>query len=357
MKKLLSLLLASAMILSLSACAPIERDPQSQKPDTLAFTDDLGREVAVPGEINRIVPAGPLAQIVLYAIAPDMFVGLSARWDDSAEDFVPKAYRDLPYFGQLYSSADLNVEELALADPQIIIDIGESKKNAVEDLNTLQAQTTIPVVFISATLETMPQTFRTLGRLLGREEKAEKLAQFCERVYSRTISIMAQVGEENKVDGLYVLGEEGLNVLAKGSFHAELLDLLTNNLAVVENPVGKGTGNEVTMEQIALWDPEFVLFAPDSIFETVAKTDPWANITAIANGNYLEVPEGPHDWMGSPPSVQRYLGLIWLTAELYPDFCDYDVKAEILEYYELFYNCRLTETQYINLTANAFLNR
>ena len=374
MKKLLVLLLALIMVLSLAACgakqsnptdaptdapvvteAPTEATPETEAaPTTVVFTDDLGREVELPADITRIVSTGPLAQIVLYAIAPDMFVGLSAKWYDSAEGYIPEEYWNLPFFGQLYGSADLNVEELALAAPQVIIDIGEAKGNAVEDLNTLEEQTTIPAVFISATLETMPQTFRTLGELLGREEKGEELAQFCERVYNRTVSIMEQVGD-NKVDALYVLGEQGLNVLAKDSYHAELIDMLTNNLAVVENPVGKGTGNEVTMEQIALWNPNFVLFAPDSIFETAAETDTWADINAIVNNNYIEVPEGPHNWMGSPPAVQRYLGLIWLTAELYPEYCDYDVKAEIYEYYELFYNCQLTEEQYAALTANAFL--
>ena len=46
---------------------------------------------------------------------------------------------------------------------------------------------------------------------------------------------------------------------------------------------------------------------------------------------------------GSPPSVQRYLGMIWLPVVLYPEYCDYDVKAEILEYYRLFYGCELSD--------------
>lgn len=371
--RLISLLLALAMVLSMTACSTAAGDSetappataaqteavqteevQSAVPETYIFVDDCGREVEVPSEISRIVPSGPLAQIVLFAIAPEMFVGLATKWYDSAEGIIADEYFDLPYFGQLYGSADLNIEELALADPQIIIDIGEPKDSIVEDLDTLQEQTTIPSVFVSATLETMPETFRTLGKLLGKEEKGEELAQFCERVYNRTISIMEEVGD-NKVNALYVIGEEGLNVLANGSYHAELIDMLTNNIAVVDNPLSKGTGNEVTMEQIALWNPDFVIFAPDSIYDTVAEMDTWSEISAIANDRYIEVPDGPHNWMGSPPSVQRYLGMIWLTAELYPEYCDYDVKAEIFEYYELFYGCELTEEQYENLTANAFL--
>ena len=47
--------------------------------------------------------------------------------------------------------------------------------------------------------------------------------------------------------------------------------------------------------------------------------------------------------------------MIWLTAQLYPEYCDYDAKAEIMEFYELFYGCRLTEKQYNHITAGAFL--
>lgn len=355
-KRILAILMIFSILLGLTACGGAEESGVALPggAGTADFTDDLGRKVEVPAEITRIVPSGPLSQIVLFAIAPDMLVGLASKWYDGAEGIIPQEYYDLPYFGQLYNTADLNVEELALAGPELIVDIGAAMDSGVEDLDTLQSQTGIPSVFISASLETMPQTFRTLGKLLGREEKAEELALFCERVYARTLSIMEKVGE-NKVDALYVLGEAGLNVLAYDSYHSELMDLLTKNLAVVDDPVSKGTGNEVTMEQIALWDPEFVVFAPGSIYDTVGEIDAWKEIRAIAGNNYVEVPEGPHNWLGSPPAVQRYLGLIWLTAELYPEYCDYDVKAEVLEYYQLFYGAELTDEQYRTLTANAFL--
>lgn len=380
MKKLLSLLLALVMALSLAACGRTGDDVQTDPSDDAAssppatqdatgtengdtadvqsgtriFTDDAGRDVEIPSEITRFVPSGPLAQIVLFALAPEMFVGLATAWSDTANGIIADKYFDLTYFGQLYGSADLNIEELALADPQIVIDIGEAKGSITEDLDDLQMQTNIPSVFVSATLETMPETYRRLGELLGKQDEAERLALFCERVYSRTLSIMDEVGD-NKVNALYIVGVDGLSVLANTSYHAELIDMLTNNLAVLDDPSPKGGGNEVDMEQISLWNPDFIIFAPGSIYSEVTEMATWGEITAIADSNYIEVPEGPHNWMGSPPSVQRYLGMIWLPATLYPDYCDYDVKAEILEYYELFYGCELTDAQYDALTANAFL--
>ena len=357
MKKTLSLLLIASVLMSLAACAgapAADAGRPQQEGDTRLFTDDCGREVEIPAEVHAIVPSGPLSQIVLFAIAPEMFVGLASRWPESAEGLIAEEYLALPYLGQLYGSADLNVETLALQAPQLIIDVGEAKGSAKADMDELQAQTMIPSVHIEATLDTMPEAYRRLGALLGREEKGEALAQFCEKVYARTLSVMDKVGE-NKVRALYVLGEDGQNVLANGSYHAELLDLLTDNLAVVDSPSAKGTGNEVTVEQIALWDPDFILFAQGSIFDTVSEQAAWHGISAVASGRYVEVPAGPHNWMGNPPGVQRVLGMIWLTAVLYPEYCDYDVREEVMTYYELFYGCTLTEAQYDALTADAFL--
>lgn len=353
--RLISLALALVMVIGLTACAGSREKPQNSSAMRI-FTDDCGRDVEIPADITAIVPSGPLSQIVLFAIAPEMFVGLADKWGASAKGIIPEEYFDLPYFGQLYGSANLNVEELAAVNPQLIIDVGEAKKSVVEDMDDLQKQTGIPSVHIEASLATMPEAYRKLGALLGREEKGEQLAQFCEKVYNRTVSVMDKVGD-NKVNALYILGEEGLNVLANGSYHAELVDMLTNNLAVVDNPAGKGSGNEVTLEQIALWNPDFILFAPGGIYATVSEQEAWKELNAIKNRSYIEVPEGPHNWMGTPPAVQRYLGLIWLTAELYPEYCDYDVKAEVMEYYELFYGCTLTDAQYDALTANAFLTK
>lgn len=356
-KRILLLLLAMAMICNLAACgATNANNTTDTQSGSYIFTDDAGREVEVPTEITRIVPSAPLAQIVLLAIAPEMFVGLAAKFYDSANGIIDESVMNQPYFGSLYAGPDLNVEELALTNPQIIIDIGTPKDSIQEDLNALQAQTKIPAVFISATLETMPETYRKLGKLLGKQARGEELAQFCERVYNRTVSIMDKVGN-NKVDSLYVLGEQGLNVIAATSYHAELMDLLTNNLAVVDNPLSKGTGNEVTMEQLFIWDPDFIIFGPGSIYSTVKEMETWNQMKAIVNDNYVEVPDVPHNWMSMPPSVQRYLGMIWLTAELYPQYCDYDVKAEIMEYYHLFYGCELTEQQYNAITANAIRSK
>ena len=349
-KKWLAMLLAVVMVLSLAACGA-QSNPQTDD-TTRVFTDSVGREVEVPAQIDKVALSGPMAQIVLFALCPDKLVGVSNAWSTEAEQYLDEKYFTMPEIGQLYGGkGELNPETLLQSGAQIVIDVGEPKGSIAEDLDALQEQSGIPFVHITATTETTGDAYRMLGDLLNMKDEAETLAAYCEKIYDRTVSI---AGSVEKANVLYVTGDMGQNVIAAGSYHAEILDLLTNNLAVVDEPSSKGTGNEVSMEQILTWDPDVVIFAPESIYDTVADDAAWQSVTAIKNGAYYEVPFVPYNWMGFPPSVQRYLGMMWLSKVLYPDAtAEYDLFSDVQEYYKLFYHCDLTQAQYDALVANS----
>lgn len=321
---------------------------EKQNVETIEYTDDCQRTVIIPKEIETIVPSGGVSQMILYSIAPEKFAAITSTWKESAKEYIPERYKQLTFLGDLYDSSEANIEELAAINPQLIIDVGESKKSLAEDMDSLQDKTRIVSVHIDGTITTMPEVYRKLGKLLGKEERAEELAVYCEKILAQTDEVMKKVGD-NKVKALYVTGEDGLSVLANGTYHAEIFDMLTTNVAVIDGPARKGTGNEVSIEQIALWNPEYMIFAPGSIYSSAKERDVFKELSAITEGKYLEVPCGPYNWMGSPPSVQCYLSMIWLTSELYPEYCDFDAEAEIKEYYRLFYDFELTDEGYEKL--------
>jgi iron complex transport system substrate-binding protein len=219
-------------------------------------------------------------------------------------------------------------------------------------MDDIQNAIGIPVIHITATLRTTPQAFRTLGELLDRREQGEVLARFCERTLADADEIMKQAGS-NKKSVLYCMGPSGLNVLASGTFHTEVLDWMTDNLAVVDNPSGRGSGNEANMEQILLWDPEVMLFGAGSVYATAARDGAWRQLRAVRSGSYYEVPQGPYNWMGGPPSINRYMGMLWLGKILYPQYAAYDLYAEVSEYYRLFYGRALSREQFDRLTARS----
>lgn len=366
MKKTLVLFLTLMMCVSLFACAakpaeaaatpaPVATEApvptEEPVPATVQFTDSVGRVVELPADITKIAISGPLAQIVLFALCPDKLVGVASKWDATAEQYLATEYYNLPELGQLYGGkGELNLETLLASGAQVVIDVGEPKDSIVSDLDALQEQTGIPFVHITATASTMAEAYTKLGELLNMPEEAKTLSDYCAKVYARTLEI---ANSAQKVNLIYCLGDTGLNVIANGSYHAEILDLLANNVAVVDDPSSKGSGNEVDMEQILLWNPDVILFAPGSIYSTVGSDPAWQQVNAIKNGTYYEVPMGPYNWMGFPPSVQRYLGMMWMAQLLYPDTAQYDLYTEVATYFKLFYHSELTQAQYDALVANS----
>ncbi len=347
-KRMIALLLSCAL---LTACGAPAASSAPAAPETRSFTDSLGRTVELPEALDKIALSGPMSQIILFALCPDQLVGVSNAWSAEAEQYLDPAYFSLPEIGQLYGGkGELNLETLLDSGAQVVVDVGEPKDSTAEDLDALQEQTGIPFVHVSASISTMDEAYRMLGELIGLEAEAEELAAYCADVYDRTLHIANTVEKKNV---LYITGEEGLHVIAQGSYHAEIMDLLTNNLAVVDDPSSKGTGNEVDMEQLLNWNPDVVIFSPESIYETVGENDSWQTITAIRNGDYYEVPMGPYNWMGFPPSVQRLLGMTWMAKVLYPEAADYDMFEESAKYYELFYHHDLTRAQYEELMAHS----
>ncbi len=346
-------------VLWLFVCLLIAASPitgalaESDAAETRIFVDSVGREVEVPVQIDRIAPSGKMAHIVLYALAEDKFVCLSNAWTADAETYIAPEVLELPVVGQLYGSSTLNVEALAASDPQVVIDIGEPKDSVAEDMDAIEQQLGIPAVFIEMTTETAGDAYRMLGDLLGLEEEAETLAAYCEEIYANTVDTMATIPQDERVRLAYCMGEDGLSVIGKGSYHAEVIDLVSDNVALIDNPSTKGTGDVVDFEQLYLWDPQVVLFAPESAYDKVGGDEAWLALPAIESGNYYEVPCGPFNWMGFPPSVNRYIGMIWLSELLYPDAFDYDLLAETQRYYQLFYHYDLSEEQFNQLCANS----
>ena len=355
--------LGVAVAMTVSGCgaanAPAKEEVKEEVVETVVheepwvFTDSCGREVEIPAAAERIVPMGPPAQMMLLSLAPEKVVGLTKPVNERETKYLGEAIASLPVFGSFYGSGDLNMEALAASEPELIIDIGEAKNGNVDDLNAIQEQLGIPVIFIEASLETTGEAFRTLGEVLATEEYAAKLGKYCDEKLAMVKDGMTKVKDEDKLKYLYTGGDNGLFVISKDSFHAEVLDMLGENVAVLDQPTRKGTGDEVSAEQMLLWEPDIVLFSPKSVYETAKEDEVLGNLKAIKEDRYYEVPVGPFNWMGLPPAVNRFMGLLWAANVFYPEVFDYDMYDVTKEYYDLFYHYDLTEDDFAKLTANA----
>ncbi len=327
------------------------------------FTDSVGRDVELPNEIKSFIPSGPVAQMMLLALAPERMAALATKISDNQKQYLPTYIPELTYVGQLYGSADVNRETLAAIGPDVIIDLGEPKKTIVEDMDNMTKQTGVPSIHITATINRCGEAYRTLGKILNCEERANEIAAYCDNVVANMYTTIRTAGN-NKVNAIYISGSDNnsANVIAKSSFHAEVFDLMFNNIAVVDAPSGKGTGNTVNLEQLLTWDPDVLLIGDMATYNKIANGEadkPWYELKAVKTGNYYGMPDTPYYWFGSPPSVNRLIGIVWMTEMFYDGVggIDYDMKAETVKYYKLFYSHDLTDDEYNTLLSSSILKK
>ena len=334
---------------------PAPSDTSAVDPNMRTFTDSAGREVTIPMRLSCIAPSGPLAQIVLYTAAPDLLCGTARPFTDTQLKLIDKKYGDLPAFGQFYGkSGDFNLEAVLAAGAEVIIDIGEAKKTIKEDMDNMQAQINIPVVFIEATFAGMPKAYRDLGELLGDNTRTEMLAQYCEETLALCERAKAEIPQDKRPEVYWAMGELGLNTNAAGSFHSEIFDYVPIiNVADVEAS-SKGGGSEVSMEQIIQWNPDFIIVEGSALAE-VMKNDPaWHVLDAIKNGMCGIVPTVPYNFMGSPPSVNRYLGVRMIGAGFYPEIYGDSQQQVVKDFFKLFYNIEVDDAQLDKILSGTF---
>ena len=337
-----------------SPATPEPSDAPSGSEDTVLFTDSAGRTVEVPAEINSVAPSGAMAQLVLYTACPDKLAGIANDFSDDAKKYIDEKYWSLPKFGQFYGkNANLNMEALVAAAPDVVIDIGEAKETVKEDMDAIQEQIGIPVLFIEATPDTMSDTYTTLGKLLGNEEHMATLAEYCAATVKDAEKNSAAIPDDQRVRVYMATGDAGLNTNAAGGFQSAVIETAGGiNVADVDE-VGPYGGSEISFEQLLEWQPDVILADSGALYDLITTDDAWQELTAVKAGKVWKIPTVPYNFMGNPPSVNRIIGVRWLGNLLYPDQYGYDIESEVKTFYREFYSIDLSDEQLGEIMSHA----
>lgn len=354
-KSLLSLFLLFALVLT--SCSQKNEEPknnkqteekQENKDEKRKFVDDLGREFELPKVITKVAPAGNPAQVMLHTFEPNKLVGISGKFSKSTEKFITEDMKKLPEFGAFYGKkANLNMEALIKASPQIVIDMGEKKKNIKEDLDKLQEQIKTPVIFIELTLDKMPDAYTKLGELLGNEARGKELSDYIKKTYEEINSNKSKIKEVKKV--YYGGGKNGLAANAKGSIHADIIEFIGAENPIIVEKIQGGSGNEIPFEKLLEVKPDIMIFENNDLLKQVKEDETFKTLDAVKNEMIFSTPVGPYNFFGRPPAVNRIIGMKWLGNLVYPDVYKYDIEKEVKEFYKLFYNYELKDEEVKNI--------
>ena len=332
--------------------------------DVRVFTDDLGRTIVLPAQIDSAAPSGVLAQVSLYTIDPAILSSVASSPTIGDKTFLDQRISTLSVTGSFYGAkSTMNPEEIMELNRQchfdVIIDIGSIKKGIEDDLNAMQEKTGLPFAFISQDrLADVGPSYRRMGELLGMQQRGDALAAYFEKILSDFDAGMKKAGDK-KVSMIYVTQVNGNSVYMVGSgktsYHAEVINAVADNLAP-EAVSSKGLGDTYSMEDILLLDPDYIIVGWEEnhkYLNEVLTGPSWQSMRAVCEGHVFESPGEPYPWMGNPLSVNRFLSIIWLGNLFYPDVFSYDLKEKVCEFYGTVYHRVLTDEEYAALTQNA----
>jgi iron complex transport system substrate-binding protein len=331
--------------------ADLARLANEGSPDAFWFTDSAGRKVALSSSVERIAPSGSYAQIMLSTLCPQKLCTLSSRFSNTQAHYLGQDLATLPVVGRYYGrNADMNYEEIIRANPDVIIDVGEEKTDIANNMDGLQEQTGLPVVFIEATMPHMDAAYQMLGEATNSRETAGELSSYVAEVLDFARAHRSEVAARG-LRLLYAGGGDGLDVVARGSVHSSAIDVLgVDNVAML----GETSSTLVSIEQIMLWAPDVLLLSPaEGFFLDIYEDKVWAEVPAVANRRVYEVPAKPYEWLNKPPSVQTALGLLWLGNLLYPDIYDFDIIEAARHFYALFWHYDLGASEAHDLMATS----
>ncbi len=308
--------------------------------DARSLIDMIGRTVTVPEKVTRVYSSSPPCTYMIYALDPDLLVGLNFPPTEQDKRYLRRRVPDLPVIGGFFGKGQTaNVELLLKVKPDVIAQ-WISKRSVQPQQTQFEATMTklgIPVFYLDMdTLSDYTEGFLALGRLLGREERARHLSRYGQQALMDVKKAVRNIPANERRKVYYAEGVDGLSTECDSSMHAEIIELAggVNVLHCDErDPMGL---DQVSLEQVMVYNPDVMVVQEKVFFDAVFHDPRWQNVRAVKEKKVLLVPRVPFNWFDRPPSFMRFLGLKWLANSLYPGLYRIDIVKETKEFYRLF---------------------
>lgn len=275
-------------------------------------TDATGRTVTIPDKVERVLPAGPPAAVLLAAIAPSQLLGFPGPVSESARALLAPAASGKDSVPRLTGGGDM-ADAIKPLRPDLIIDYGNVSQRYVQLAKDTQQKTGIPTLLFDGSLDQIPSVARTLGRILQQPARAEAVAHVAEAILSlphgATLPGAAPVGAAaSHPRVMYARGEDGLLIAAPDTDVTAVFSRLGWQVVA---PGGGGTFRRATIDAVRKLDPDIIILANPQARSLLTK-EPWASLRAVRALHAYIAPSEPFGWIEEPPSINRLLGVAWL---------------------------------------------
>ncbi|QPQ34738.1 ABC transporter substrate-binding protein [Lysinibacillus sp. JNUCC-52] len=354
-----------ALAAMLAACGDKDEGAVTEQPSETSdvqttaeekvVTDQLGREVTIPGKIERVVTGGILPYFSTWYVATNStkeIVGMHPNSYNAAKNSIlSKISPDVLNAETSYiQNGEVNVEELLKIDPQLYVEISTN-----EDSINKVTEAGIPVVAVKAIdaaaaepLATFNSWLTLTSKITGTTDRADRFLQEGKKVQSELDAKLKDIAKEDKPRALILFMHNDKSITVGGSnfFGNQWLNA-TGAIDVAEKDV-QGR-KEVNMEQIYSWNPDIIYITnftetqPEDLLENKVDGQDWSQVKAVQDGKVYKIPLGIYRWF--PPSGDAPLMLKWMAQKNHPALFTYKIEDEIKTYYKDFYEFDVTDEE------------
>lgn len=342
----------------LALCLALLSLPLQARAD-VGLTDVAGRKVTLDGPAKRVV-LGFYFEDFIAIVGPgaiDRLAGVSLHyWKGYRPQQYARYLKAFPRIAELVDVGDvdngtMSAEKIVAARPDAVILSQGQYDYLGAAAGTIEAAG-IPIVVVDYNAQTVDKHIAstlTIGKLMGTEARAQRLAASYRAKIDDTLARVAKASKGEKPRVYVELGQKGRdeydNSYGKGMW-AGVVDL--------------AGGANIAAGKIASWgplNPEYVISSkPDAIFvtgsewtsmpnavlmgfgidaaTTRARLRPylervgWADLPAVKQGKVFAI------YHGGTRTIYDYVYLRYMAKALYPTaFTDVDPRAELADYY------------------------
>ncbi|MEZ5122601.1 MAG: ABC transporter substrate-binding protein [Solirubrobacterales bacterium] len=312
---------------------------------TVTITDQLGRQVEIPRQVDRVVGLLPIPNTILSRLALDKMASIDKVY---LQRYIGAPYtsaqtrqklKGLPVIGPWFMG--VNAESVLAANPDVVVDMVDDPK-----VESLQKQLGVPVVAVSKSpIADYEGMIRILGQVVGDEQRADEMADFWASRIAQVKQAAAKIPESERPSVVY-LGTHGTLLQTPGmdTVFGSIIGLAGGrNVTTDLSGQAHSETIPVTIEQIAKWDPDVIIAETTQAKHEIMTRPEWSGLRAVRDKRvYVPLQFADLDM------VQAILGLRWTQEVLSsgdPDAAKRAVADDMRRFYDLFYGYQITDAQ------------
>jgi iron complex transport system substrate-binding protein len=251
----------------------------AQAKDARVVTDEVGRRVAIPAEVRRIVTLAPNLTETVYALGLEDRLAGDTDYCDT-----PPAAKSKPHVG---NPQNPNLEAIVALRPDLVL-----ATTSINRLETADALKQLGIAVYTSDPQTVRGMLSSVGHMAEAMGAKQQGTELVARMQQRLDALQARLEERPMVHVLFVVWEDPLITIGQNTFIADALRFAGAESVVLS----RQKWPHLSVEEVVRLQPDYLVFTSDHGPVATALADlrarpAWRDLDAVESGHVVNVSE------------------------------------------------------------------